>query len=89
MKLWKLENPDAKYNHYEGFVIAAPSPQAARRMAQQQGGDETKAAWTKRCQPRPQTVPFWTDPEMSRCTLLSHESRIEKAGVVLASYIGD
>jgi len=77
MKLWSLENPDPGYNHYAGFVIAAPSPSAARKIAQEQGGDETRA------------IPFWTDPRMSRCTLLSHESRVKKAGVVLASYVGD
>jgi len=80
MKLWKLEHPEPGYNHYAGFVIAAPSPVAARRIAQAQGGDETT---------RGGGVAFWTDPEKSRCTLLASESRTKEAGVVLASYVGD
>lgn len=71
--LWLLETKkDFLYDSYDGFVIRAPTEQAARELAQSKIADEK--LYDKQ---------FWLKSQFSECDLLPDEGNTE---IVLSSF---
>lgn len=83
MRLWWLTRKDGvRYDEAGGFVVAAPDEAAARALAQQQGGDETRdyrKNWP------PDIMPVWTDPARTNCVELRAED-FDEATVILCDF---
>tara|TARA_B100000902_G_scaffold180493_1_gene173473 strand:- start:11416 stop:11730 length:315 start_codon:yes stop_codon:yes gene_type:complete len=61
------------YDVSTAFVIAASSPEDARIMAQQAGGDETRLSQLTGIDyafGEDDTIPFWTDVRYSDCKII-------------------
>lgn len=75
MKLWLLTREDyprsPTYDCYDGFVLAAPTEDAARKHASERPGDEGEACWLA--------------PTMSKCQHIG-ESLDEQPGIYLADF---
>lgn len=89
MRLWLLKArtdlPTAReanpwvpwYDKADGFVVRAESDELARKLAQEQGGDEVGASYNH---PR---IPAWTDSKFSTCEPLEQDGA---EGVVLCDF---
>ena len=47
MKIYLLTSDRDRFDEADGFVVAASSPAAARRLASEQPGDEGSSFWLK------------------------------------------
>ncbi len=76
MKLYLLTRIErASYGDAVSFVIAAPSPLAARKMAQDNGGDETSP-----------DRPYWTNKTLTLCKQIAKDSTYKEPKVVCRNY---
>tara|TARA_Y100000780_G_C13449947_1_gene326698 strand:+ start:261 stop:575 length:315 start_codon:yes stop_codon:yes gene_type:complete len=61
------------------FIVAARTMESARRLAQDNGGDETYL-------PLQDQFPFWSDPKQTTVKLLAAVSNVTEEKVVLRSF---
>ena len=61
---------DVNYDEYLGFVIATKNPAEARKIARDSDYQDPE---------------FWTDNNVTKCTLLATKTKVTE-GVVLESY---
>ena len=64
MKIYKLErvHRSTNWDQYQGFVVRAASPQAARRLAQEQARESGEP---------------WLDPAVTTCRAVKAEGKAE------------
>ena len=86
MPLWHLERTEKgckqspTYDSYDSFIVAAPTIEVARSLAQNSDGAETHGkSWSEK-------VPFWSDPKLTTIKLLAEVSTVTEAKVVLGSF---
>ena len=82
MKLFLLERKDKKggYDEYYGFVIAAKDSKSARKIAQENGADETRISYEEK-------KPFWTEAKKVSCKMIAGQSTFGKEQVVLSDFM--
>ena len=84
--LWHLEmtkkgiKQSPRYDRYDSFIVAAPTIEVARSLAQNSGGEEIRGKnWGEKVQ-------FWSDPKMTTIKLLAEVSTVTEAKIVLGSF---
>ena len=89
LPLWHLEITDKGfkqsplYDVFNAFIVAAPTIEVARSLAQNSSGDETRfRSGSMVCE----KVPFWSDPKLTTIKLLAEVSTVTEAKVVLGSF---
>lgn len=68
-----IKNWTPWYDCAFGFVVRASSEKEARRLAQENGGDESDG-WDGG---KKVDVPAWTDPSLSTCVVLQNDGPSE------------
>ncbi len=85
MKLYILKRPEDDVYHDEnaGFVVRAPSPHRARKLATEMGGDEVISRLDAATGKREVNSP-WEDTKKSTCKVLKEDG---PEGVVLEDFM--